>query len=133
MNKSDYNIRIQKISSLDNCSDNIYKFTSLSNICTAFCLSRNTVYFFIDEGLIAISKENNCLFMDSSSINKLKTISHLKNDLDINNEGISVILSMREKVINYQDKLKIIADSLKKSSDVEEILNNLKNCGFFDF
>ncbi|MHB1680061.1 MAG: chaperone modulator CbpM [bacterium] len=133
MSKSDYNIKIQTISSSDKCADNIYKFTSLSNICTAFCLSRNTVYFFIDEGLIAISKENNCLFMDSTSINKLKTISHLKNDLDINNEGISVILSMREKVINYQDKFKIIADSLKKSNDVEEILNNLKNCGFFNF
>ena len=133
MNKSDSNMKIQKISSLDIHSDNIYKFTSLSNICTAFCLSRNTVYFFIDEGSIAINKENNCLFIDSSSINKLQTISHLKNDLYINNEGISVILSMREKVINYQDKFKIIADSLKKSSDVEEILNNLKNCGFFDF
>ncbi len=133
MNKSDSNMTIQKISSLDNCSDNIYKFTSLSNICTTFCLSRNTVYFFIDEGLIAISKENNCLFMDSASINKLKTISHLKNDLDINNEGISVILSMREKVINYQNKFKIIANSLKKTTDVEEILNNLKNCGFFNF
>ena len=132
-NKSDSKMKIQKNYSLDNCSNDSYKFTSLSNICTTFCLSRSAVCFFIDEGLISINKENDYLSMDLSSINNLQTISHLKNDLAINNEGISVILTMREKVINYQDKLKIIADSLKKSNDIEEMLDNLKNCGFFDF
>jgi hypothetical protein len=107
-------------------------FIALSNICTETGLSKSIVLFFVDEGIVSIKDDDENLLIDSFNAEKLRAISRLKNELGVNNEGISVIMGMRERIIDYQRQFKIISDSIKNSNSVDEIIAQLNDCGFFE-
>ena len=49
-------------------------------------------------------------------------ISEIKNELGVNDEGASVILNLREKIIDYQSKLKTVFDAMDRSKSIDELM-----------
>ncbi len=97
-------------------------FINLSEFCGNINLSGESAMFFIDEGIICVEKRDNELYIDKKTADDLMFISEIKNELGINDEGVSVVLNLREKIIDYQKMLSTVFDALKTSKSIDELI-----------
>jgi hypothetical protein len=97
-------------------------FINLSEFCGNINLSGESAMFFIDEGIICVEKRENEFYIDKKTADDLIFISEMKNELGINDEGVSVILNLREKVIDYQNMLSAVFDAVKASKSIDELI-----------
>jgi len=80
---------------------------NLISFCNEIDLNKESAMFFVYEGLITVKKQEDEFFIDNETAGTLKLISEIQNELEVNDEGISVILNLRRKIIGYQNKIKI--------------------------
>ena len=78
--------------------------------------------FFVDEGIISVERRENEFYIDKKTADTLRLISEIKNELGVNDEGASVILSLREKIIDYQNMLKTVFDAIDRSKSIDELI-----------
>ncbi len=97
-------------------------FINLLEFCGNINLSDKSAMFFIDEGIICVEKRENEFYIDKKAADELMIISEMKNELGINDEGISVILNLREKIIDYQKMLSVIFGAIKTSKSIDELI-----------
>ncbi|MHB8232939.1 MAG: hypothetical protein ACYDDB_08580 [bacterium] len=102
-------------------------FINLASFCNEINLNNESAMFFIYEGVITAKRQENEFYIDFDTANTLRLISEIKKELGVNDEGASVILNLREKVIDYQNKIKIIFESIDKSKSIDELIFTLKN------
>ncbi|MHB1703561.1 MAG: chaperone modulator CbpM [bacterium] len=97
-------------------------FINLSEFCGNINLSAESAMFFIDEGIICVEKRENEFYIDEKAADDLIIISEIKNELGINDEGVSVILNLRKKIIDYQNMLSTVFDAVKTSKSIDELI-----------
>lgn len=107
-------------------------FINLISFCSEINLNKESAMFFVYEGSIAVKKQEDEFFIDNETADTLRLISEIQNELEVNNEGISIILNLRRKIINYQNKMKIISESMDKSKSIDELIFILKKSDIFD-
>ncbi len=106
-------------------------FISLTSFCDEINLNKESAMFFVYEGSISVKKQEDEFFIDSETAETLRLISEIQNDLGVNDEGISVILNLRRKIIDYQTKIKTIFESIDKSKSIDELIFILEKTGIF--
>ena len=97
-------------------------FINLLNFCGNINLDDKSAMFFVDEGIIYVERRENEFYIDKKTADALSLISEIKNELGVNDEGASVILNLREKIIDYQNKLKTIFDAMDRSKSIDELM-----------
>lgn len=97
-------------------------FINLLNFCGNIDLDDKSAIFFVDEGIICVERRENEFYIDKKTADTLKLIAEIKNELGVNNEGASVILNLREKIIDYQNKLKAVFDAMDRSKSIDELM-----------
>lgn len=107
-------------------------FINLTSFCNEINLNDESAMFFVYEGLIAVKKQEDELFIDNETADTLRLISEIQNELGVNNEGVSIILNLRKKIIDYQIKIKTIFESIDKSKSIDELIFILKKTGVFN-
>ncbi len=108
-------------------------FINLINFCGEINLNDKSAMFFVDEGIIHVERKENVLYIDEKTAETLILISEIKNELGVNDEGASVIFNLREKIIDYQNKLKTIFDAIEKSKSIDELVFLMKKSQSFQF
>ncbi|MHB1661939.1 MAG: hypothetical protein ACYCSQ_03805 [bacterium] len=106
-------------------------FINLASFCNEINLNNESAMFFVYEGSIKVKRQENEFYIDFDTANTLRLISEIKNELGVNDEGASVILNLRDKVIDYQNKIKIILEAMDKSKSIDELIFILKNNNAF--
>ena len=107
------------------CFINLYEF------CGNINLSGESVMFFIDEGIICVENRENEFYIDKKTADELIFISQIKNELGINDEGVSVMLNLRGKVIDYQNMLSTVFSAIKTSKSIDELIFLLERSEYF--
>lgn len=102
------------------CNINLY------NYCEKIGLNIDSAMFLIYEGSIYAEVQDEKYYISDESADILKIMHDIECDLGVNDEGVSVILGLREKVITYQDIIKTIMDSISKSKSIDELIFNLE-------
>ena len=97
-------------------------FINLLNFCGNINLDDKSAMFFVDEGIICVERRENEFYIDKKTADALRLISEIKNELGVNDEGASVILNLREKIIDYQNKLKTVFDAMDRSKSIGELM-----------
>jgi|GEM_PF-2808020 hypothetical protein len=97
-------------------------FINLLNFCGNIHIDDKSAMFFIDEGIICAERRENEFYIDEKTAETLKLIAEIKNELGVNDEGASVILNLREKIIDCQNKLKAVFDAIEKSKSIDELM-----------
>ena len=97
-------------------------FINLLNFCGNINLDDESAMFFVDEGIISVERRENEFYIDKKTADALRLISEIKNELGVNDEGASVILNLREKIIDYQNKLKTVFDAMDRSKSIDELM-----------
>jgi hypothetical protein len=95
---------------------------NLLNLCGNINLDDESAMFFVDEGIICVERRENEFYIDKKTADTLRLISEIKNELGVNDEGASVILNLREKIIDYQSKLKTVFDAMDRSKSIDELM-----------
>ena len=95
---------------------------NLLNLCGNINLDDESAMFFVDEGIICVERRENEFYIDEKTAETLKLISEIKNELGVNDEGASVILNLREKIIDCQNKLKTVFDAIERSKSIDELM-----------
>ena len=95
---------------------------NLLNLCGNINLDDESAMFFVDEGIICVERRENEFYIDKKTADTLRLISEIKNELEVNDEGASVILNLREKIIDYQSKLKTVFDAMDRSKSIDELM-----------
>ena len=108
-------------------------FINLINFCGEINLNNESAMFFADEGIIHVERKDNVLYIDEKTAETLILISEIKNELGVNDEGASVIFNLREKIIDYQNKLKTVFDAIEKSKSIDELVFLMKKSQSFQF
>lgn len=103
----------------------------LDDFCVEISLDIESALFLAQEGYVSVKKSNSNIFIDKDSAEILRVASEIKNELEVNDQGISVILQLREKVIDYQEKLAALAEAANKSKSIDELVFILKNSSAF--
>ena len=85
-------------------------------------MDNKSAMFFVDEGIICVERRENEFYIDEKTAETLKLISEIKNELEVNDEGASVILNLREKIIDCQNKLKTVFDAIGRSKSIDELM-----------
>lgn len=104
---------------------------NLASFCNEINLNNESAMFFVYEGSITAKLLENEFYIDFDTANTLRLISEIKNELGVNDEGVSVILNLRNKIIDYQNKIKIIFESMDKSKSIDELIFILKKNNAF--
>ena len=97
-------------------------FINLLNFCGNIDLDDKSAIFFVDEGIICVERRENEFYIDKKTADTLKLIAEIKNELGVNDEGASVILNLREKIIDCQNKLKTVFDAIEMSKSIDELM-----------
>ena len=97
-------------------------FINLLNFCGNIRMDDKSAMFFVDEGIISVECRENEFYIDEKTAETLKLISEIKNELGVNDEGASVILNLREKIIDCQNKLKTVFDAIEMSKSIDELM-----------
>lgn len=66
-----------------------------------------------DFGLIEIYNENGLKYIHSSNLPQVEKVLRFHNELNINKEGIEVVLNLLERLENTNQELKYFKDKLK--------------------
>ncbi len=106
-------------------------FVNLLDFCGDINLDSKSAIFFVDEGIICVERRENEFYIDKETAGKLRLISEIKNELGVNDEGASIILNLREKIIDYQNKLKTIFDAIDRSKSIDELMFIMKKSEAF--
>ncbi|MCL4542928.1 MAG: hypothetical protein M1458_04180 [Deltaproteobacteria bacterium] len=107
-------------------------FINLTNFCDEINLNKESAMFFVYEGSISVKKQEDEFFIDDETAGTLRLISEIQNELGVNNEGVSIILNLRRKIIDYQTKIKTILESISKSESIDKLILALKETGMFE-
>ncbi len=99
---------------------------NLESYCVEIGLSYRSAIFFIQEGKVSAMEHGGIFFINDESASVLKIISEIETELGVNDEGASVILDLRKKILNYQNVIKIFMDALKESKSIDELMFALK-------
>ena len=89
------------------------KYIAIEEFCNHHGVEVTLIREFASFGLVPLHIENNQEFLPDKSINRLERTLRLFRDLDVNKEGIEVILHMRKQL-------------KKLRSDHEKLLNRLQ-------
>lgn len=106
-------------------------FINLTSFCNEINLNKESAMFFVYEGSISVKEQEDEFFIDNETADTLRLISEIQNELGVNNEGVSVILNLRRKIIDYQTKIKTIFESVGKSKSIDELIFILEKTGVF--
>ncbi len=106
-------------------------FINLTSFCDEINLNKESAMFFVYEGSISVKKQEDEFFIDDETADTLRLISEIQNELGVNNEGVSIILNLRRKIIDYQIKIKTIFESIGKSKSIDELIFILEKIGVF--
>ena len=63
-------------------------------------------------GLIEITIQDNTKYISENQLYKIEKILRLQNDLNINNEGIEVVLSLLEKIESLDQEVRYLKNRL---------------------
>ena len=69
--------------------------------------------------LISLIKENNEFWIEENELNKIEKIMRLHFDLDINMEGIDVIISLLNKINQLNKEISFLQKQLKIYEDLQ--------------
>lgn len=86
-------------------------------IVDVFCKECDVELTLIEEleefGLIEIITDNGYKYIHSNHLRKVQTIVQFHNELNINKEGIEVVLNLLERLNLRNQELKLLQDKLK--------------------
>ncbi len=74
------------------------KYIAIEEFCNHYGVEVTLIREFADFGLIALHVENNQEYLPDKSISRLERTLRLFQDLEVNKEGIEVILHMRKQL-----------------------------------
>jgi hypothetical protein len=97
-------------------------FINLTSYCCDINLANESAMFFVYEGIISVERRGNEFYIDEDTADILRMISEIKNELGVNDEGASVIMNLREKIIDYQNKLKTVFYTIDRSKSIDELM-----------
>ena len=80
-------------------------YITLQEITDIFSIDRELCKEFIDFGLIRAYIKKNITYIKTEELSKLKRVISLYKKLGVNKEGIEIILSMRDQIIELQNEL----------------------------
>ena len=80
--------------------------------CETHQIEMNWIRDLEEFGLIEITIQDNTKYISENQLHKIEKIVRLQNDLNINNEGIEVILSLLEKIDSLDQEVRILKNRL---------------------
>jgi hypothetical protein len=98
------------------------KYIQISKITELYQIDSDLVKEIIDFGLVPvhyISGSNECF--DEEDVDFLLCLARLKNDFDLSNEALDIIMNMRSRMQSMQDKINELSQKL---SGYEETLHH---------
>ncbi len=90
------------------------RYIELREISEHFRIDIEVCRRFAEFGLIRIVEEGNTPYVDREEIATLQHAVSLYLDLGVNSEGIEVILSMREQIVQLQDEVDRLTRKLER-------------------
>ncbi len=91
---------------------------------------------FADFGIVTTIVEDNTLYIEPEDVPTLRQAVSLYRDLGVNNEGIDVILMMRQRIIQLQEEVEQLtrrAEQLEKEYFQKNVEQARKQGLFFEF
>lgn len=86
---------------------------SIDIFCKQHHLNSDLIISLHEFGLIAMVVENEERFIDANDLAILQKIINFHDDLQINNEGIEVILNLLEKINYHQQEINTLKNRLR--------------------
>lgn len=84
---------------------------------TEFCVHYNIEVSFLhtlqDYGLLHVTTRNEGMFIDADALGDMEKILHLHRDLDINLEGIDVVLQLLKRLEKTESELTVLRNRLR--------------------
>ena len=100
------------------------EYISINEIVTCFCIDKIIFMKFIDFGLFEIEIINHTQYIALKNIDRIKQVINLYKSLGVNKEGIDIILSMKEQIVqlkNENSRLKRRIDRIEQEQDLRNI------------
>jgi len=109
------------------------KYISLQDVSDFFCIEVDECREFADFGLITIISERNEAYIEPQDFERLKSIVSLYKNLGINKEGIEIILSMRNRIIELQEEIDRLNHKVERMENeyVQKNIEMTKKLGIF--
>ena len=86
-----------------------------------FCMHYNIEVSFLhtlqDYGLLRVTSSNEALFIDTDDLSDIEKIIHLHRELDINLEGIDVILQLLKRLEKTETEVAALRNKLRWYED----------------
>lgn len=90
----------------------IQELIIVETFCEAHQIEMNWVQDLEEFGLIEITIQDNTKYISENQLYKIEKILRLQNDLNINNEGIEVVLSLLEKIESLDQEVRYLKNRL---------------------
>lgn len=90
----------------------IQELIIIETFCETHQVEMNWVQDLEEFGLIEITIQDNTKYISENQLHKIEKILRLQNDLNINNEGIEVILSLLEKIESLDKEVRYLKNRL---------------------
>jgi len=91
----------------------------IQKICETYQVSELFFENLQEYNLISLIKENNEFWIEENELNKIEKIMRLHFDLDINMEGIDVIISLLNKINQLNKEISFLQKQLKIYEDLQ--------------
>ena len=89
-----------------------HTFISIQDICSYYNISASFIDELSNYELIQIYEENNVKHLNADEINTIEKLIRLHFELDVNFEGLDVILNLLDKINNLQSELNSLKNEL---------------------
>ncbi len=87
-----------------------------ATFCSSHQIEDNYIYTLRDYGFIEVIEEKEDIFLKPEELPKLEKIVRFNRDLDINLEGVEVVLQLLERIEGLQRETQSLQNKLKMSS-----------------
>lgn len=82
------------------------KHFTLQQIADELKIKPHRAQSWVDQGLVVPSRDGDSQFFVEEDLERFRVIKNLTDDLEVNEEGVEVILSMRDKMISMERLMK---------------------------
>lgn len=97
------------------------KYIAIQRIISDFNIDRDIIQDFSEFGLISVYNENDEECIDCDEVDDVLSMVRMKKDLGINNEGIDIIINMRQQLSELNKELNYLRNRLKTFEDEYQI------------
>lgn len=85
-----------------------------ATFCSSHQIEDTYIYTLRDHGFIEVVEEDNELFLKSEELPKLEKIVQFNRNLDINLEGVEVVLQLLDRIEGLQRETRVLRNRLRR-------------------